>query len=61
MSEAISTPGFVEVDISRSVSPLECIFEVEGGNGIKTKLSVKGVNGFDLMGLADAFWGKAHS
>jgi len=60
-SEAISTPGFVEVDISRSVSPLECIFEMESENGIKTKLSVKGVNSFDLMGLANAFWGERRS
>jgi hypothetical protein len=59
-SEAILTPGFVELDIGHSVSPLECIFEMENASGAKTKLSVKGT-GFDLMGLADAFWGKAHS
>jgi hypothetical protein len=55
--DAISTPGFVELDIGHSISPLECIFEMENASGAKTKLSIKGA-GLDLMGLAEAFWSK---
>jgi len=61
LPETVLTPGFVELDIGRSVSPLECVFEVEDASGAKTKLSVKGPAGLDLRGLAEAFWGKGHS
>lgn len=57
LSETVSDPGFVELDIGRSVSPLECIFEAENASGAKTKLSIKGT-GLDVMGLAEAFWSK---
>ncbi len=51
-------PGFVELDLCRSNPIMECVVEMEEKNGSKTRMSVKGSAGCDLLELVKAFWRK---
>ena len=54
--ESSSHPDFIELDFGKPVSPLEYAIEMEGKNGAKMRIQIKGGIGFDLMGLVDSFW-----
>jgi hypothetical protein len=51
-------PGFVELDLGRSNPVMECVVEMEEKNGSKTRMSVKGSAGCDLLELVKTFWSK---
>jgi hypothetical protein len=55
---ADSRSAFVELDISKSILPTECIVEMEGAGGAKMKVHFKGEVDFDLLGLTKAFLDK---
>lgn len=48
--------GFVELDFGKSEHPLEYVIEMEEKTGAKMRVQIKGGGGFDLLGLAQAFW-----
>jgi hypothetical protein len=62
--DIVSRPGasshsaFVELDLSRSIFPTECIVEMEAPEGAKMKVHFKGGVDFDLLGLAKVFLDK---
>ena len=51
-------PGFVELDPGQSNPVMECVVEMEEKNGCKTRMSVKGSAGCDLLELVRTFWSK---
>jgi hypothetical protein len=55
------SPSFVELDFSKPLSLAECIVEMEEKNGSRMKMHIKSPTGFDLLGLAKAFWSKGSS
>ena len=57
-SESPSHPGFVELDFGQSNPVMECVIEMEEKNGCKTRMSVKGSAGCDLLELVRTFWSK---
>ena len=50
--------GFVELDLGQSNPVMECVIEMEEKNGSRTKMSVKGSAGCDLLELVRTFWSK---
>jgi len=48
-------PGFVELDLCSSNPVIECVVEKEDKHGSKTKITVKGIAGSELLGFAKVF------
>ena len=52
-----SISPFVELDLSRSFSPEECIIELEERDGSKMTIRLKGSSSVDVIELAGSFFG----
>ncbi len=53
-----SPSPFVELDLSRSFLPMECVLELEEGDGSKMTIRLKGSSSVDVIGLSKAFFGR---
>lgn len=53
-----SFPPFVELDLSRSFSPMECVLELEDRDGPKMTIRFKGSSPVDVIGLSKVFFGQ---
>jgi hypothetical protein len=53
-----SLSPFVELDLSRSFSPTECIIELEERGGPKMTIRTQRSNSVDVIGLTNAFFGR---
>ena len=49
---------FVELDLSRSFPPKECIIELEERDGPKMTIHLKGTDSIDVIGLSKSFFGR---
>jgi hypothetical protein len=49
---------FVELDLSRSFHPKECIIELEERDGPKMTIHLKGTDSIDVIGLSKSFFGR---
>jgi len=50
--------GFIEIDSSQLIRPVECIVEMEQPDGARMKMHIKSGNGFNPLELAKEFWQK---
>ena len=57
LQEESSSP-FVELDLSRSFLPTECLIELEERGGSKMTIRLTGSNSLDVIGLSSAFFGR---
>ncbi|HZD09860.1 MAG TPA: hypothetical protein VE553_00835 [Candidatus Binatia bacterium] len=55
-SAANAAPTFLELPGAALAPPGECIIELEGGEGSKMRIHVKGVAAPDLVALSGSFW-----
>ncbi|MCD4728502.1 MAG: hypothetical protein K8R46_12615 [Pirellulales bacterium] len=53
-----SSSPFVELDLSRSFFPTECVLELEEGDGSKMTIRLKGSSSVDVIGLSKTFFGR---
>ena len=53
-----SFPPFLELDLSRSFSPMECVLELEERDGPKMTIRFKGSSPVDVIALSTAFFGR---
>jgi len=51
-----SRPQFLELNVSKPYNPVECVIEIEGLQGSRMKMSLKGETGFDLLEWAKIVW-----
>jgi hypothetical protein len=50
-------PDFVRLDLGSSMTPSECLVEMEASNGARMRMSFKGVpREFDPIELSQVFW-----
>ena len=55
-SAAKSAPTFLELPGAALTPPAEWIIELEGGDGSKMRIHLKGVAGPELVALSGSFW-----
>lgn len=58
LSQTVSQPTFIELDLHKSKFPAECIVEMEKMSGTKMRICFKGEAGLDLVELTQTFWDK---
>ena len=57
-STVVTKAGFIELDLSDSIHPAECLVEMQDSTGAKMRMHFKGNAGLDLLELGKVFWSK---
>lgn len=58
LSVPVTKADFIELDLSDSMSPADCVVEMQDSNGSKMRMHFKGGIGVDLLELGRVFWSK---
>ena len=58
MPATVTKAGFIELGLSDSMQPAECLVEMQDSTGAKMSMHFKGTIGLDLLELGKVFWSK---
>ena len=58
MPTTVTKAGFIELSLSDSMQPAECLVEMQDLTGAKMRMHFKGTIGLDLLELGKVFWSK---
>jgi hypothetical protein len=58
LSATVTKADFIELDLSDSMSPAECVVEMQDSTGSKMRMHFTGRIGVDLLELGKVFWSK---
>lgn len=58
LSATVTKADFIELDLSDSMPPAECVVKLQDSNGAKMRMHFKGRIGVDLLELGKVFWSK---
>ena len=58
MPATVTEAGFIELGLSDSMQPAECLVEMQDLTGAKMRMHFKGTIGLDLLELGKVFWSK---